>query len=1103
METTQTSTTQATGSAVETSCPPLSYQFHLFGAFNAVCSKGKNGIQTCQAISSYLQERAAHEQVYSKQLAKIQQSVKTEDWAKHVANTWNTFHHTIAAISLEYAEFSNMHTSSIVSGMKACTSQQESQIQRLITEGTKLRTQYIECMNKLTKAKERYERKCAEAIETIQTIRRPPVPDAAEKVDIFSKVWDNTTKGLGLGSMERQKQKITACLDEVLSSEDAYIRAVDTVNTQYDTYERQVHDNLMAFEVTEEQRLEYIKDLLVRSEKSRGAMMSRVEGLITGMREALKSIDILDDIDDGFTTLLGLKTEGREEPELQFDINPASITTLVTKMQTMSDQGVIFTHTMLNTLVECISAEETLVGALERIHAASLPSSQLSEPALFSSATPVVVAEGTTLARGWEAVLTHLQRVAHLHREFGSLLAEPVSLSLDTMKTEYIETKLRMEEQLQVVMASVSNEMAIHAKLEQKFEAKTKELAATKASLAYSAQEKDAMLQRFMESPMDRERKLVLKAELLHEEVNNLKSQLEVNSAALSAKLLQRRQDICQIVSLCMKNEKYRLDVKKSSLRSLVKAHEHLVHGLLNASSKVRCDVDKINPGSDIKEFIQHAQVPWQAHDRLVPALHGNIMLANELKAHEKTPPKLARALSSLSIRTLDDVKDGALNDKKPTADDAPKDELFGHSDLQKNFNLPLSEQVVTSFTCALYLNNFPHHGRLYLSQSFLCFSGWRDSYVVVPIMEVTHVEKKNTAIVVPNALELSTTKQGKFFFASFLFREECIQSITQLQQIKKQTQEILSPGQPQSAPDTTKSTPTTATDTTSALTNATTTLDLADEQHILSNDYDAVLDVTLPFDLDVAFSRFWHPADFLTSLLDSCGETNVDVGTWEIVETIYTAFQRQETFQGVRSVAYTHNKKYMVGPSSIPTMQIQRFKYDKTKCFVVSVTSTVSDAPYHDYFRAESRWLFTPSGPSECRLQCGVRLNWVKSTWLKKQIESATAAESKETMQHWTVKATEASKTPRVLAHTADQSAAPPSPNLPEAPKTTATIQSFRPNPRHFFTEVFVVVGIAIALHFVYSLHCMSSTLRNIVRVQFEQQQLIEQILLKLSTSP
>ncbi|RHY69831.1 hypothetical protein DYB30_009368 [Aphanomyces astaci] len=539
-----------------TSCAPVSYQFHLFGAFNAVCSKGKNGVQTCQAISSYLQDRAAHEQFYSKQLAKIQQNVKTEDWAKHVANTWNTFHHTIAAISLEYAEFSNMHTSSIVSGMKACTSQQESQIQRLITEGSKLRTQYVECMNKMSKAKERYDKKCAEAIDTIQSIRRPPAADGtSDKVDIFSKVWDNTAKGLGLGSLERQKQRMASCLEDVVASEDAYVRAVDAMNIQYTSYERQVQDNLIAFEVTEEQRLEYIKDLLVRSEKSRNAMVGRVERLISGMREALKSIDVLgtmpmtlsrshclvlDDIDDGFTKLLGLKHKEGDDVELQVDISPASITALVLKMQTMTDQGVVFTHMMLNTLVECISAEETLVGALERIHTSYSPLSN-EAATLFSSAAPVVFAEGTTLDRGWGAVLMHMQRVAYLHKEFGSLLAEPVSLSLDTMKTEYIETKLKMDDELHHLMASVATDMASHTKLEQKLDAKSKELAVTKASLASNI-EKDAMLQRFMESPVDRERKLVVKSDQLQDEVADLKGQVDASGAAMTAKLEPRRQ---------------------------------------------------------------------------------------------------------------------------------------------------------------------------------------------------------------------------------------------------------------------------------------------------------------------------------------------------------------------------------------------------------------------------------------------------------------------------------------------------------------------------------------------------------------------------------
>ncbi|ETV64729.1 hypothetical protein, variant [Aphanomyces astaci] len=864
-----------------TSCAPVSYQFHLFGAFNAVCSKGKNGVQTCQAISSYLQDRAAHEQFYSKQLAKIQQNVKTEDWAKHVANTWNTFHHTIAAISLEYAEFSNMHTSSIVSGMKACTSQQESQIQRLITEGSKLRTQYVECMNKMSKAKERYDKKCAEAIDTIQSIRRPPAADGtSDKVDIFSKVWDNTAKGLGLGSLERQKQRMASCLEDVVASEDAYVRSVDAMNIQYTSYERQVQENLIAFEVTEEQRLEYIKDLLVRSEKSRNAMMGRVERLISGMREALKSIDVLDDIDDGFTKLLGLKHKEGNDVELQVDISPASITALVLKMQTMTDQGVVFTHTMLNTLVECISAEETLVGALERIHTSYSPLSN-EAATLFSSAAPVVFAEGTTLDRGWGAVLMHMQRVAYLHKEFGSLLAEPVSLSLDTMKTEYIETKLKMDDELHHLLASVATDMASHTKLEQKLDAKSKELAVTKASLASNI-EKDAMLQRFMESPVDRERKLVVKSDLLQDEVADLKGQVDASGAAMTAKLELRRQDICQIVSLCMKNEKYRLDVKKSSLRSLVKAHEHLVAGLLHASTAVLREVETISPVSDIREFIRQAQVPWQAHEPMIPTLHGNALLATELKTFEKTPqPKLSRALSSLSIRTAtiaptDDSnnKTAALQDKVLAAE-AEKEDSFGHSDLQKNFNLPPSEQVVTSFSCALYLNNFPHHGRLFLSQSYLCFAGWRESYVVVPIIEIAIVEKKNTALVVPNGMELTTTTQGKHFFASFIFRDECVQAILQLQQIKKQTQDILAPELTTALSETPSDDPTIA-----FVPAATTTLDLVEELAILSQDYDTVVDqLVLPFSVDVAFTQFWQPTTFLTTLLESCGETLVNVG--------------------------------------------------------------------------------------------------------------------------------------------------------------------------------------------------------------------------------
>lgn len=45
-------------------------------------------------------------------------------------------------------------------------------------------------------------------------------------------------------------------------------------------------------------------------------------------------------------------------------------------------------------------------------------------------------------------------------------------------------------------------------------------------------------------------------------------------------------------------------------------------------------------------------------------------------------------------------------------------------------------EQVVESYSCALYLSNFPYHGRLYLTRDHICFTGWRDTiYVRLPLL--------------------------------------------------------------------------------------------------------------------------------------------------------------------------------------------------------------------------------------------------------------------------------------------------------------------------------------------------------------------------------
>ncbi|CAK4849867.1 unnamed protein product [Aphanomyces euteiches] len=1085
----------------------LCYEHHLFGAFTNVCGKARNGVHTCQAISTFLQERANYELLYSKQLAKIHPSMKSDDWVKHLSSVWNAFHHTIAAIVFEYSDFSTKHISSIVAGIKACTNQQENQIQRLISEGTKLRNNLQDTTNKVLKAKERYEKKCSDAVEFIQLCRRP-LSDSNDKADIFSKVWDNTTRGLGFASSERQKQKIQIYLEEILSSEELYIREVDAANTQCAVFERQAQDNLKAFEVTEEQRLEYIKDLLVRSEKARSSMLLKVESLISALKDSLRSIDSLDNVEDEFTKYIGVKTnESDNTPALSsIDVSADKIPEIVEKVQQMSDQGVIFTHSMLNTLVEYISAEESFVGSLDKSlksYSASLSTDTSS--GLFSANWPVVLDEGSSLKRGWDSVLTQLQRVSYLHKEFGSLLAEPVSLSLDTMKTEYNETKMGLDKDLQRSVNSVISMSTSHLKLEQKLDLKRKELESRLGLFSANSpeREKEVTLQRFMEIPMERGRKLDSKVDQLREETNELTCEVDRSLSSLKEKQEAYREEIQRVISLYMKNEKYRMDVTKSSMKSLVRAHEHLVNGLLSATKVSLLELEQISSSGDIKEFIQQNETPWLQQIMFKVNLHGNPILTEEFKTFERRPIKLARMSSSFS-RFVEEVEDNSDRDKPPTSDGSQREETLGSSDLQRIFNLPSTEQLVNSFSCAIYINNFPHHGRLYLSQAYLCFTGWRDSYVVLPLIEINHIDKKNTAIVVPNAIELTTEKQGKLFFASFIYRDECVQAIMQLIQIKKQTEEILSP-----APSSINMKDTIADEVMPNSSESPTIspiLSLDDNLSILAQDFEPVLDQTLPFSLEFAFQRLWKHDEFFTKLLVDSGETNLRVDPWNVSENNYSAFERLENFHGMRRVSYTHNKKYMVGPSSIPTVLVQRYAYSQTEYFVLNATSTISDAPYHDYFRVESRWLFIASKqPNECHVKTGIRLNWSKSTWLKKQIEGATISESKETMKHWVTKAIEEAEQNQSISTSTAKSLddhtvkAEPKVQIP-LNRAVPPIASSVPSIPNTTPTAFQTVCLICLFILIYTVYQNSMLLRQVISTQKEQQRLLQQVLEKLS---
>ncbi|KAJ1018804.1 hypothetical protein NDA16_004609 [Ustilago loliicola] len=86
---------------------------------------------------------------------------------------------------------------------------------------------------------------------------------------------------------------------------------------------------------------------------------------------------------------------------------------------------------------------------------------------------------------------------------------------------------------------------------------------------------------------------------------------------------------------------------------------------------------------------------------------------------------------------------------------------------------VPEDDYLIEDYGCAL-VREILIQGRLYISENHLCFKanifGWVTN-VVLPFSEVISIEKRMTAFVIPNAIQIATL-QSKHNFTSFLSRD-------------------------------------------------------------------------------------------------------------------------------------------------------------------------------------------------------------------------------------------------------------------------------------------------------------------------------------------
>lgn len=92
----------------------------------------------------------------------------------------------------------------------------------------------------------------------------------------------------------------------------------------------------------------------------------------------------------------------------------------------------------------------------------------------------------------------------------------------------------------------------------------------------------------------------------------------------------------------------------------------------------------------------------------------------------------------------------------------------FGHI-------VPSNERFIVDYSCA-YQREILAQGRMYISLNYICFYAnifsW-ETNLTIKCKDIKQINKTNTALIIPNAIEIVTNNGDKYFFGSYVSREK------------------------------------------------------------------------------------------------------------------------------------------------------------------------------------------------------------------------------------------------------------------------------------------------------------------------------------------
>ncbi|KAI9016441.1 GRAM domain-containing protein, partial [Phycomyces nitens] len=93
--------------------------------------------------------------------------------------------------------------------------------------------------------------------------------------------------------------------------------------------------------------------------------------------------------------------------------------------------------------------------------------------------------------------------------------------------------------------------------------------------------------------------------------------------------------------------------------------------------------------------------------------------------------------------------------------------------------SVPENDPLLEDYKCALQ-KDILLQGHLYITENHICFNANIFGWLVIAFSDILKVEKRMTAMIIPNAIHIYTP-HGKHIFASLLSRDLAYDQIVQL----------------------------------------------------------------------------------------------------------------------------------------------------------------------------------------------------------------------------------------------------------------------------------------------------------------------------------